>query len=106
MTIENEKKPREFWIQEAAYCPIVFFDKEDFVRHETETHELEDRPFLNATHTIEYSAYQESQEKLRIAVEALELFTKTVDHRAAIASYPMQYVTKAQQALSKIAKMK
>jgi len=33
-------------------------------------------------------------------LEALEHFTKSVDHRGAIASYPIQYVTKAHQVLA------
>ena len=86
----SQQKPREFWIQEAAYCPLVFFDKQDFVNHETEMHELEDRPFLEATHVVEYSALEAAQaeiEKLKenngilvMEVNALRITEKTQTH--------------------------
>jgi hypothetical protein len=48
------------------------------------------------------SKLEHANEALNIAVKSLELFTKTVDHRGVVASYPMQYVTKAHQDLTEI----
>ena len=57
LTIENEKKPSEFWLKLGNEC-------DDIVWH-TPVNE-------NTIHVIEYSAYQESQEKLNIAIEFME----------------------------------
>jgi len=51
---------------------------------------------------ILHSAYIENKDKLRVAVDALENFVNTFDHRGAIASYPMRTVDKARQALEEI----
>lgn len=62
--IEMENKPKEFWIQETAYQPIVFYSRREFELHENEMHELEDRPFCDAVHVIEKSAYDKLQAEL------------------------------------------
>ena len=64
MTKPNEP-PREFWIQETAYNPSVFYSRKEFESHEKEMHELEERPFCEAIHVVEYSALQAAQDKIQ-----------------------------------------
>ena len=75
--MSKQDKPREFWIQETAFEPTVFYSRKEFEFHENEMHELEERPFCDAVHVIEYSAFEAAQAKiaqlekeLKIAVDA------------------------------------
>ena len=58
-------KPREFWIWDNGEMPCHAFTEEDMD---------ETLPLNKLVHVIEYSAYAALEEKLRVAVEALEFY--------------------------------
>ncbi len=73
----SDQKPREFWIEGN---PI------SIGLHIAANHPFKGTPVCEAIHVIEKSAYDELQEKLRIATETLKSYQQTqIGYAATIA---------------------
>lgn len=86
-TIENEKKLKEWW---AVYC----FSGYSFFRNEKDAKTEAKNNKTDIIHVVEAKAFQESQEKLRIAVQR-EMELMQIAHRLS------DYVRHARNCLNK-----
>lgn len=90
--MSEDKKPREFWIRMPEG---MFVNKEHFIT-DVMTRKHSDKD----THVIEYSAYQFLEQKLALAVEALEEIAKYKDTRTDLVVFTIRNF--ANDTLSKI----